>query len=147
MSERPVLVVRPEDGSPYPGVGTLTCKIPSSATGNAFTALELTLQPGEGAPLHVHQREDEIVFIQEGNCTVGQRDQEWSLLTGSWITFPRHTAHFFRNNSSEACTLLITAIPGGLDNYFSSINEALDANQPEKINAINTEFGLTFFDS
>jgi uncharacterized cupin superfamily protein len=146
MTERLVQVVRPEEGSLYPLVGGLVCKIPSSATGDSFTVLELQLQPGEGAPLHVHEREAEIVFIQAGACTVGQRAEEWSLTTGSWVMFPTRTAHFFRNNSTAPCTLLITAIPGGLDRYFAAINEALERDQPERIDGINTEFGITFFE-
>jgi mannose-6-phosphate isomerase-like protein (cupin superfamily) len=144
MSELPVILSNPAEGEPFPGLGGLLCKIPASSTGDAFTLLELRLGPREGAPLHVHQREDEIIFVREGTCLVGQRDQEWTLQPGSSALFPKGTAHFFRNAGEHPCILLITAIPGGLDRYFAAISAALQQNQPETIPAINEQYGITF---
>jgi oxalate decarboxylase/phosphoglucose isomerase-like protein (cupin superfamily) len=70
-------------------------------TANACTVLELRLPAGQGAGLHVHQHEEEIVFVQDGSCTVGHVDQSWELGTGSWVVFPKQTAHFFHNTAAQ----------------------------------------------
>jgi quercetin dioxygenase-like cupin family protein len=147
MANRPVSVVGPDQGHTYSGVGALTCKIPSDMTGNACTVLELRLQPGQGAGLHVHQREEEIIFVQRGTCTVGHADQTWELGAGSWAVFPRQTAHFFRNTGEGECTLIITAVPGGLDAYFAALSAAIDLQDAQAVAAVNTHYGITFITS
>jgi quercetin dioxygenase-like cupin family protein len=113
-------------------------------TANACTVLELRLAPGQGAGLHVHQYEEEIVFVQDGSCTVGHLDQSWELGTGSWVVFPKQTAHFFHNTSDSLCTLIITAIPGGLDRYFAALSAAIEQQDAQAVAAVNTHYGITF---
>lgn len=144
MDDRALLIATPQDGAPYAGLSGLTCKISSADTSGAFTVLELRLAPGEGAPLHVHRHEDELVYVRDGVCTVAQPGREWSAPAGSLVVFPRNTAHAFRNTGGEPCTLLITAIPGGLDRYFAEVSAALLAQQPERVAAINERYGITF---
>ena len=104
MAQRPIHVLSPTDGQSYAGLGTLRCKIPSQMTADACTVLELRLAPGQGSGLHVHLHEEEIVLVQEGRCTVGQRGQRWELEAGSWVVFPRQTPHFFHNDGDSVCT-------------------------------------------
>lgn len=144
MDDRTLLIATPQDGISYAGLSGLTCKVSSASTGDAFTVLELRLASGEGAPLHVHRHEDELVYVRDGVCTVAQQDREWSVPAGSLVVFPKHTIHAFRNTAGEPCTLLITAIPGGLDRYFAEVGEALLGQQPERIAAINERYGITF---
>lgn len=141
-----IQIVHPAEGQSYPELGRLKCKVASATTGNAFTVLELILAPGQGAGLHIHQREAEMVVVQSGVCTVGNKEQSWELETGGVVVFPKETAHFFRNDGPADCTLLITAVPGGLDHYFSAIATAVKQPNPaEAVAAVNEQFGLTFF--
>jgi quercetin dioxygenase-like cupin family protein len=147
MAHRLIGVISPTDGQIYSGIGTLTCKIPSHMTAHACTVLELRLPAGQGAGLHVHQHEEEIVFVQDGSCTVGHMDQSWELGAGSWVVFPKQTAHFFHNTSDSVCTLIITAIPGGLDTYFAALSAAIEQQDARSIAAVNTQYGITFLTS
>jgi quercetin dioxygenase-like cupin family protein len=141
-----IQISHPAEGQSYPELGRLTCKIASTTTNNAFTVLELILAPGQGAGLHLHQHEDEMVVVQSGVCTVGNEEQSWLAEEGSVVVFPKQTTHFFRNDSPADCTLLITAVPGGLDHYFSAIAEAVKQPNPaEAVAAVNEQYGLTFF--
>ncbi|MCU0493125.1 MAG: cupin domain-containing protein [Chloroflexaceae bacterium] len=147
MTQPPIHIVGPGEGTSYPGLGTIRCKIPRQLTGNACTVLELRLAPGEGASLHVHQHEDEVVLVQAGSCTVGHADASWQLEAGSFVVFPRQTAHFFRNTTDAPCTLIITAVPGGLDGYFAEISAAVVQQDAQAIGAINARYGITFLEA
>jgi quercetin dioxygenase-like cupin family protein len=142
--EQPILVISPHEGDRWNVGGPITCKISSQQTGAAYTVLEFILNPGGGPPLHVHQREDELFYVVDGQCTVGTKEQSYPAPAGTIVRFPKGTPHFFRNEGSTPCTLLITAIPGGLDLYFAEIAAALAANQPETIPAINHKYKIDF---
>lgn len=143
MSDPQIHVVMPDVGIDM--LAGIRCKIASDATNNECTVLEVTLQAEQGAGLHVHQRESELVLVQSGTCTVGDAVQQWSLDVGGMAHFPKQTPHFFRNNGTEPCVLLITAMPGGLDRYFADVARAVQEHQPERITAINQQYKITFF--
>jgi quercetin dioxygenase-like cupin family protein len=143
MVDGPIHVSTASDGEHYTALGALRCKIPSQLTGGAFTVLELVLEPGQGAGLHQHQHEDELLIVQGGSCTVGDRQRTWQLAAGGCAFFPRRAAHAFRNDGAEPCMLLITAVPGGLDHYFTALNTAVAAQDAAAIDAINTAYGIT----
>jgi quercetin dioxygenase-like cupin family protein len=143
-TEQPILVITPNDGETWNVGGPITCKISSGQTAGAYTVLEFILNAGGGPPLHVHHREDELFYVAEGECTVGTKEQSYPAPAGTIVRFPKGTPHFFRNESSAPCKLLITAIPGGLDHYFAELAAALAANQPEAIPAINHKYEIDF---
>ena len=143
-TEQSILVISPNDGDTWNVGGPITCKISSQQTAGAYTVLEFILNPQGGPPLHVHHREDELFYVVEGECIVGSKEQSYQASAGTLVRFPKGTAHFFRNESSAPCKLLITAIPGGLDHYFSEIAVALAANQPDTIPAINRKYEIDF---
>ena len=66
---------------------------------------------------------------------------------GSWVVFPRQTPHFFQNSGESDCTLIITAIPGGLDGYFTALSAAIEERDGDAVAAVNSQFGITFLDS
>ena len=139
-----LLIAMPGEGQPFPGAGTIVCKVSSEATAGAFTVLELKLEPNQGPPLHSHEFEDEFVYVESGACAVGTRTQEWVLTAGSCVVFPKQMPHFFRNDGEHSCTLLITAVPGGLDRYFAAVSSAVLREQPEHIATINAQYGIQF---
>ncbi|MFD3163949.1 cupin domain-containing protein [Herpetosiphon sp. NSE202] len=121
MSEpfMPIAVILPEQGTTL--IGDIRCKVSSAATNNQCTVLEVTLLAGQGAVLHQHAVEMEILLVQAGRCTVGDERNQWLLEVGGIAHFPQNTRHFFRNDHPETCVLLITAIPGGLDRFFEAL--------------------------
>jgi quercetin dioxygenase-like cupin family protein len=142
--EQPILVIASDEGDTWNVGGPIICKISSQQTAGAYTVLEFILNPRDGAPLHVHHREDEIVYVVAGQCTVGTKEQSYPAPAATLVRFPKGTPHFFRNDSSDPCKLLITAIPGGLDHYFAELAAALAANQPDTIPAINRQYEIEF---
>src|SRR4028118_1139985 len=67
-SKKGVAHVRPAEGirSLWVFDELVTCKVTSDQTGGAYSLFEVTTQPGEGPPPHVHHREDEAFYVLEG---------------------------------------------------------------------------------
>ena len=141
-----VFLSLPGEGRFLDTAGSLVLRLPAAATGGAYSLLELTLSPGQGAPLHVHRREDEIFYIVAGQCDITDAQGARTALTGSVAVFPRGVAHAFRNTSSQPCRVLITAVPGGLEGFFEAINLAVAAGEatPERLARIAREFQIEF---
>ena len=68
--QQPVVVL-PGSGEQLNIAGSQTFhKIKSSATNSAFSVMEFVTPPGKGVALHVHEREDELVYLLEGEIEV-----------------------------------------------------------------------------
>jgi mannose-6-phosphate isomerase-like protein (cupin superfamily) len=141
-----ISIIAPTAGVAWNIGGRLTCKVRSADTDGAYTILELILPPGGGAPRHSHTREDELFYLVDGVCEFSDDEGQMVAPTGAWVRIPRGVAHAFRNPGAEPCKLLITAVPGGLDNYFEELNAAITggAAGAEQVNAINEKYGLLF---
>lgn len=124
----------------------IVCKVSSASTNGAYTVLELSLPVGAGAPLHSHQREDEVFYILEGSCEILINGTNYLAETGAVVVLPKNTAHGFRNTGDKPNRILITATPGGLDTYFEELSQ-IQADDPaaaEKVANINQKYAINF---
>jgi quercetin dioxygenase-like cupin family protein len=126
-------------------VAGLLVKVFSADTGGAYCVMELTLPPGGGAPQHVHYHEDEIITVMEVTLTVTSAEgRDHKAAVGSVVRLPKGARHAFRNATDAPVRVLITAIPGGLDNYFAALGAlGKDATQDD-VTAINRQFEIDF---
>ncbi len=71
------VVVGPGEGRTIegPAGGPLAFKVRGDQTAGALTALENTIAPGDGPPLHVHANEDEAWWIVEGTLRFRLEDE------------------------------------------------------------------------
>jgi len=127
-------------------VGGVTCKVRSDQTDNRYAVLELVLGPGEGAPLHVHQREDEIMFIVEGELEVTHSNETHRAMPGAIVVLPKGQPHAFRNSGQAPNRVMITAVPGGLDRYFEEINALAGSDTAGQglVEEINKRYEIEF---
>lgn len=126
-------------------VAGLLVKVFSADTEGAYCVMELTLPPGGGAPQHVHHREDEVITVVEGTLTVTSADgKDHAAQAGSVVLLPKGARHAFRNATDAPVRVLITTIPGGLDNYFAALGAlGKDATQDD-VAAINRQYEIEF---
>jgi mannose-6-phosphate isomerase-like protein (cupin superfamily) len=141
-----VTISLPGEGDSLDAAGTLMCKVPTEATGGAYSVLELVLPPGGGTPRHIHHREDELLALVEGELEVLDGAGARTALPGSVVRLPRHAVHAFRNVGSGPCRLIITAIPGGLEKFFEvvSLMTAAGTATPERLAAAARSFEIEF---
>jgi quercetin dioxygenase-like cupin family protein len=87
-------------------------------TGGSLAVLEgHFFEEGYGPPLHVHSREDESMYVLEGEIRFRIGDDEFVAGPGSWVWQPRGTPHSFRVESAGARALVVFT-PGGLEGMF-----------------------------
>lgn len=92
-------------------------------TGGALSALEgHFFDEGYGPPLHVHHREDETMYVVEGEIRFRVGDDEFVAGPGTWVWQPRGVPHAFRVESDGARALVIFT-PGGLERMFEEGGE------------------------
>lgn len=107
-------------GPAYCGPGDrINYLITGAETGGAFFMAEVSVVPGGGPPPHVHSREDECFYLQQGTLAVQVGDQALNLSAGDFVRMPRGVVHFFKNVGTDTARLLMVSTPAGLENYFA----------------------------
>ena len=155
-SKKGIAHVRPAEGIRSLRVlGELvTCKVTSDQTGGAYSLFEVTTQPGEGPPPHVHHREDEAFYVLEGEYEFLSGEENIRVGAGSLLCVPRGALHAHKNVGEYVGRLLATQTPGGLyEHFFEEVGEAVDSyedgppafeNQPDDrmITEVAAEHGI-----
>jgi quercetin dioxygenase-like cupin family protein len=107
-------------GPAYCGPGDrVTFLITGAETGGAFFMFEVSVVPGGGPPPHIHSREDELLYVQQGTLSVQVGDKALNVSVGDFVRMPRGVMHSFKNVGQETAKLLMVATPAGLENYFA----------------------------
>ena len=105
----------------------VTCKVTSDQTGGAYSLFEVTTQPGEGPPPHVHHREDETLYVLEGEYEFLSGEGNLRVGAGSLLCVPRGTLHAHRNVGEGVGRMLVIQTPGGLyERFFEEVGKAVD---------------------
>ncbi len=113
------------------------------SAGNYYV-FECITPPGHGIPPHVHEREDELISILEGEFEVMLGDKICKANAGDEVFFPRHIPHSFQNVGSKAGKTRWTVVPGGnFEEFFDKLG-ALPAGPPDlqKVAVIFATFGM-----
>ena len=121
-SQNQVKYVPSGTGPAYVGPGDrMTYVITGAETGGAFFMAEVSVVPGGGPPPHIHSREDEAFYVQQGTLVAQVGEQTLNLSAGDFVFLPRGVAHSFKNVGEETARLLTIITPAGLENYFAEV--------------------------
>jgi quercetin dioxygenase-like cupin family protein len=96
----------------------------------------------EGAPLHVHSKEDEAFYVIDGSITVRCGEETLEAGPGSFVFLPRGIPHAREASSSEATVLLIS-VPAGFDEFMHELHQAGEVSD-EVRDQIAGKYGITF---
>ena len=121
--------------------GDVTYLARGGDTGGAFTALEFLVPPGEGPPLHVHTREEEWVYLLEGELRWKLGDELSTASPGASLFIPRGAAHGFHNATDTPARMLATFTPAGIEGFFDRLAD-LTAFDPEAFRAAAAAHGM-----
>lgn len=127
----------------------MTIKARAEDTGGALGLVEGSFYRGFGPPLHVHTREDEALYVLEGDIRIRQGQDEFVAGPGTWIWGPRRVPHTFKVESESARALVIVT-PGGFERMFEDggvpLSESAEPPEqkydPEAAVALSKRFGF-----
>src|ERR1700694_4787181 len=90
-------------------------------TGGAMTTVAGELGPWEsGLPLHVHDHDDEGMFVLGGRLLVQIVQEMHPLEAGSFAWLPRRTPHTFANAGPAPVRMFGVTLPGGIEEFFAA---------------------------
>jgi len=110
---------------------SITAILAKQNTGGNYYVFECITPPGLGIPPHVHDREDELIFVAEGEFGIMLGDKHFQAKAGDEIFFPKHSPHAFQNIGSKAGKTIWTVVPGGNFEEFFDKLAALPAGEPD----------------
>jgi quercetin dioxygenase-like cupin family protein len=100
------------------------------STGDRLAAFRSSMRGGATSPVHVHDHEDETVFLLEGSGVFWAGDQRWELGSGDTAFLPRGVPHTYLITSGTL-DLLTVCTPGGTEELFRAAGWDLRNPQPE----------------
>ncbi len=108
----------------------ITVKLASPETGGDFHVFEAVTPPGVGVPPHVHQHEDEIIQVIDGEFEIFLDGKTHKATQGAVINFPRFISHGFSNIGKKPGQAIFTVIPGtNFEKFFEELS-ALPGDRP-----------------
>lgn len=137
-------VVGPGEGATIEGPvgGPLTFKIRGEQTEGVLTAFENVIPPGQGPPLHRHEREDESWYVLAGELEFKLGEDIRRAPAGSFVFVPRGTAHCFMNVALVPARVLVLFTPSGMERFFDGF-ASLPAPDPEAFRRLGEPVGMT----
>ena len=91
--------------------------------GGRVALLERVERRGAEPPLHLHTREDELVYVLAGDLTYYVGEETHTATAGAAVFLPRGQEHTFRVESAEA-RLLVLVVPAGLEGFYGELEQA-----------------------
>jgi mannose-6-phosphate isomerase-like protein (cupin superfamily) len=113
-------------------------------TGGAFAMFEEN-DPVD-TPLHVHEREDELFYVLEGEHVIQVGEQEFQIGPGGLVFAPRGIPHAQRRVVPRQGRVLVLTAPAGLEGFFRELAEADRAGTlgPEAYAGASERHGITW---
>lgn len=99
------------------GGSRLSLKVTGRQSLGLITVLEGVVNSG-GPPLHVHEEEDEVVIVLEGQLEYQVGEERGELTAGGLLWFPRRVPHAIANLADSPCRFLTVITPSGIEDFF-----------------------------
>src|ERR1700761_886055 len=112
-------VARPADQEqlPWLGGGRLRILLDGTGTGGQVALVRSAPPRGAASPVHVHEKDDEIVLLLRGSGLFWSGDQRFELSAGGVAFLPRGLPHTYLFTSDEA-DMLAVCTPAGMEDFF-----------------------------
>ncbi|MFB2981377.1 quercetin 2,3-dioxygenase [Microseira sp. BLCC-F43] len=129
-----------------------TFKATSEDTNQAYGLIEIVMQPNSAVPPHIHTRENESFYIQEGEMEFQLGEQTIVATPGTFVHSSKGQRHSFRNIGAKPAKFLCWLTPGGLEKFFIEVGTTVSAENLtppavtsadiEKLIATASKYGL-----
>ena len=112
-----------------PGEHCLT-RVSARDTHGLSSLVEIVSDPGDGTPMHVHEREDEHIAVLEGTARLAYGDKVFDGHAGDVVTLRKGIPHAWGNRSNAQLRIAILASPGGIEEILGLIAKTAPADTP-----------------
>ncbi|MEV7035929.1 cupin domain-containing protein [Streptomyces sp. NPDC093272] len=92
--------------------------IPGGATDNRFSLMEFADTVGHGPPHHVHEDEEAVWFVLDGEVTFFIGDQRHDLAAGQIAYGPRGVPHSYLVRSPQGARVGVLFSPACVEEFF-----------------------------
>jgi mannose-6-phosphate isomerase-like protein (cupin superfamily) len=113
-------------------------RVPSAQTMGAYSVIEIIADPGNGVPLHIHNKEEEHFIVLEGTLDIANGDHRSDVPAGTSVTVKRGVPHAWCNPSDTPLHMLVVFSPGHIDGLFRA---AAGVDDVDRITAIAGRYG------
>jgi quercetin dioxygenase-like cupin family protein len=103
-----------------PGVRVL---VAGGDTAGRLAVLEVTVVAGCEPALHLHTREDEIVYVLAGEVVIHLDGTRHRCMPGGCVVLPRGREHTF-TVETDAARLLVLVVPAGFEGFYGELEQA-----------------------
>jgi len=120
-------------------------KLTGKDTNGQYLAIYQDNPPNTQIPMHVHQNEDEVYKVLEGEVEFTVGDKKSVLKSGDTIFLPRNLPHTWKVVGTSNAKVYLDIFPAGLENMFEELSK-LPAGPPDflKVAEICGRFGIKF---
>jgi mannose-6-phosphate isomerase-like protein (cupin superfamily) len=130
-------IVAPDEGEirrlrPPSRTGEVNIKVDPRTAGSSRLAMGTQLLvPGGRIPMHLHQKQEEILFVQSGEGEVVLDGARYPVCAGTTLFVPPMAWHGVENSGPEPMLLVWVITPPGLEEMFREIGSLPEeASQP-----------------
>jgi quercetin dioxygenase-like cupin family protein len=114
-------VLAPEGGETYIWHDArVMLKATSAQTMGQLSFMESVYPPDLAVPPHVHEGEDEMFYVLEGELKGFCEDDQWVATPGSFVFVPRDKQHGFTVVSKHAARAVVVTGPPRLDGQVAA---------------------------
>ena len=119
-------------------------KASAETSGGAFTLFE-ERDPLD-TPLHVHEREDELFYVLEGEHVFQVGEVDYPAGPGEMVFAPRGVPHAQRRVVPRRGRVLIMTSPAGFEGFFRELDHADRAGSlgPDAYAQASQRYGITW---
>jgi quercetin dioxygenase-like cupin family protein len=139
-----VVVIQPDDGRTFSAFGSAACfKLEGEHTGGKLCLALAETPPNAGPPLHLHNRDDELFIVVQGELEVTADGETKRAPAGSVVFLPRGTKHTFRNSGTTLSKHWVLVAPSGFEQFYARSADVFSAGppNPQALRDIAAEYG------
>ncbi len=112
-------------------------KIFSEDTNGAYSVIVSTTPPDGGAPPHIHEVEDELFYVLEGEFSFTCGEETFLAKKGAVVVLPKGTPHSFKNTGGTTGRMMNTITPGGFEQFFEEVDQLPKNGPPDPVTLSN----------
>jgi quercetin dioxygenase-like cupin family protein len=86
-------------------------RVSAEDTDGLYSLVEIVSSPGDGTPMHVHEKEDEHIIVLEGTARIAYGDKVFDLQAGDIATLRKQIPHAWGNRSNAQLRISVVASP------------------------------------